>query len=243
MNNQLVAHTNSYRSYGFDQALAGIVESGYTSVDIKEKLGNLGLSAVALSGHSDLTTDEGLERGIRGVEWAAAHGFGDFTTWVGGRGAEGGDIDPFLDRIGPLAAAEASGVMIALEIHGQVMGSGELARPLIETINSDSVRVKYDTGNCELYGGVKAVDDIHNVADLLVNVDAKDKLGGQGEWHFPAPGEGHIDWPRLIALLDDFEYVGPLTVEIEFDGEPFPPIEEVTRAMGAARQFLTSLTS
>lgn len=263
MNNQLVAHTNSYHTYGFDEALEGIEAAGYEAVelsavegwtehisydddpdDVRTKLGNHGLEAVAVAGHSDLTTDYGMEVGLRGIEWTAAYGLTNFTTAIGGHASKEESVDAFLERIGPMAqAAEEKGVIIALEIHGDLMASGELTRPLIERIGSDAVRVKYDTGNCEFYGGVTAVDDIHTVADLLVNIDAKGKTGGKGEWHFPAPGEGHIDWPRLISILDEHGYSGPLTVEIEFDGEPWPPLEEVTRAMRSAREMLAALVS
>lgn len=263
MKNLLVAHTNSYHTYGFDEALEGIAKAGYTAVeltavegwtehvsydqdpdDVRAKLASHGLEAVALAGHSDLTTDHGLELGIRGVEWAGTYGLKNFSTAIGGHASKEESIDAFLERIGQLAdTAEKQGVVVALEIHGDIMSSGAKTRPLIERIGSDAVRVKYDTGNCEYYGGVTAVDDIHNVTDMLVNVDAKGKTGGQGEWHFPAPGEGHIDWPRLISILHEHGYDGPLTVEIEFDGEPWPPLDEVTRAMRSAREMLASLVA
>lgn len=263
MKNQIVAHSNSYHTYGFDEALEGIVAAGYDAIElsavegwtehvsldddpdaVRAKLADHGLEAIALAGHSDLTTDHGAEVGVRGVEWAAGYGLKHFTTAIGGHASQEENVGAFLERIGSLAeVAEKNDVTIALEIHGDIMASGEATRPLIEQIGSPAVRVKYDTGNSEFYGGVAAVDDIHHVADMLVNIDAKDKIGPKGEWKFPAPGEGHIDWPRLIGILHENGYGGPLTVEIEFEGEPWPPLEEVTRAMRSAREMLTSLVS
>lgn len=261
MTNALVAHTNSYHTYDFDEAMVGIADAGYTAVElsavegwtehvsldddpdtVRARLAEHGLKAVALSGHSDLTTDHGLDLGVRGVQWAAAYGLKHFTTAVGGHSSQEESESAFMERIGKLAdVAEEKGVTVALEVHGDVMATGAKTRPLIERIGSTAVRVKYDTGNCEFYGGVKAVDDIHHVTDLLVNVDAKDKLGGQGEWNFPAPGSGHIDWARLVSILDEHGYDGPLTVEIEFTGEPWPPLADVTAAMRSARDALEAL--
>src|SRR5436305_6714459 len=89
----LAGHTNSYHTYGFDEALAGIAEAGYKNVElsavpgwtehvdldrppaeVRSKLEGYGLEAVSLSGHSDLTTHEGLEHGVKAVRWAADYG-------------------------------------------------------------------------------------------------------------------------------------------------------------------------
>src|SRR5204863_350315 len=75
----LAGHTNSYHTYSFDEALAGIAGAGYKGVElsavpgwtehvdldadpasVREKLEGYGLEAVSLSGHSDLTTRDGL---------------------------------------------------------------------------------------------------------------------------------------------------------------------------------------
>ena len=104
MANPLAGHTNSYHSYGHDEALQGIAEAGYRYVElsavpgwtehvdldappdtVRRKLDGYGLEAVSLSGHSDLTTDEGLEHGIKAVRWAAAYGIPIVNTAVGGR--------------------------------------------------------------------------------------------------------------------------------------------------------------
>ena len=75
MQNPLAGHTNSYHTYGEDEALAGIAAAGYRYVELsavpgwtehvdldtppaetRRKLEGYGLEAVSLSGHSDLTT-------------------------------------------------------------------------------------------------------------------------------------------------------------------------------------------
>jgi hypothetical protein len=42
-------------------------------------------------------------------------------------------------------------------------------------------------------------------------------------------------------VLEAGGYSGPLSVEIEFQGEPWPPLTEVTEAMARSRAHLNAL--
>ena len=88
------------------------------------------------------------------------------------------------------------------------------------------------------YGGVRAEDDLPAIADRVANVHLKDSRGGKGEWDFPAIGEGHVDFARVLEILRGAGYEGPYAVEVEFSGEPWPPLDEVTAAMRASREAL-----
>jgi sugar phosphate isomerase/epimerase len=259
----LAGHTNTYHTYSLDEALAGIAAAGYGQVElsavpgwtehvdlgtppgqIQSRLAGHGLQAVALSAHSDLTTDEGVAYALRAIGWAADYGLDLVTTAIGGHASREESQEEFLPRAGRIAsAAEQAGVIVALEIHGDLMATGQAARPLIERIGSPAIRLKYDTANVEYYGGERAVDDLPSVVDLVVNLDLKDKLGGRGEWNFPPPGDGHIDWASLLGTLDQAGYRGPMAVELEFLGEPWPPLPEVTAALRSAREYLLSTMS
>src|SRR6266508_1696383 len=133
MANALAGHTNTYHTYGFDEALEGIASAGYEHVelsavpgwtehvdldtppaDVRRKLEDYGLEAVSLSGHQSADENEAA----------------------------------FLANIGELAdAAESAGVVVALEIHGDIMASSDVTIPLLEKIGRDSVKVNYDTAN------------------------------------------------------------------------------------------------
>src|SRR6202795_1625133 len=122
----LAGHTNSYHTYGFDEALAGIAAAGYKGVElsavpgwtehvsvdddpaaVRGKLDGYGLTAVSLSGHSALTTRDGLAV---------------MNTAGGGHQSADENESAFLENINELAdAAEAAGVVVALEIHGDIM--------------------------------------------------------------------------------------------------------------------------
>lgn len=257
----LAGHTNSYHTYGFDQALDGIARAGFKGVeltavpgwtehvlldddpaDVRRKVDGYGLMVVSLSAHSDLTTRDGLNHAIRAVDWAARYGLSIVNTAVGGHQSADENESAFLANVGPLAdAAESAGLVIALEIHGDIMASSDVTVPLLEKIGRDSIRVNYDTANVEFYSGQTATDDLPKILPYLAHVHVKDTTGGKGNWNFPACGEGTVDFGRVLEILQQGGYDGPMSVETEFTGEPWPALEEVDRSMRASYEHLTAL--
>jgi L-ribulose-5-phosphate 3-epimerase len=257
----LAGHTNSYHTYSFDEALAGIAGAGYKGVElsavpgwtehvdldsdpssVREKLDGYGLTAVSLSGHSDLTTREGLEHGVKAVEWAGRYGLPVVNSAVGGHQSADENESAFLGNVGELAnAADEAGVVVALEIHGDIMASSDVTIPLIEKIGRDSIRVNYDTANVEYYSGDRAVDDLPKITSLLAHVHLKDTTGGKGNWDFPAIGVGTVDFDRVLSILREAGYSGPYSVEIEFEGEPWPSLDDVNAAMRRSYEHLSAL--
>ena len=147
---------------------------------------------MSLSGHSDLTTADGLAHGIKAVEWAAEYGLPIVNTAVGGHQSADENESAFLANIGAMAdAADAAGVVVALEIHGDIMASSDVTIPLLEKIGRDSVKVNYDTANVEFYSGDKAVDDLPKITPYLAHVHLKDTTGGKGNWNFPGLRRRH----------------------------------------------------
>jgi L-ribulose-5-phosphate 3-epimerase len=261
MDNLLAGHTNTYHTYGFDEALEGIAEAGFKHVElsavpgwtehadvdggtgeVRAKLDHYGLTAVSLSGHSDLTTREGLEHGIKAVRWAADYGLPIVNTAVGGHASKEESEKAFLENIGELAdAADEAGVVVALEIHGDIMATGGKTLPLLDKIARDSIKVNYDTANVEFYGGVRAVDDLPSIAPHLVHVHLKDTTGGKGVWDFGAIGSGSVDFAQVLRILSDAGYAGPYSVELEFQGEPWPPLAQVNESMRRSYEHLSAL--
>jgi sugar phosphate isomerase/epimerase len=257
----LAAHTNSFHGYSADEALAGIAEAGYRHVELsavpgwtehvdvhadpaetRARLDRYGLTAASISGHSDLTTSAGLEHGLAVVRWAERFGVKIVNTAIGGHAHVDESEDAFMANIGTLAdAAQAAGLVVALEIHGDLMATGALSAALLDRIGHPAVKVNYDTANVEHYGGVRAEDDLPSIAGRVANMHLKDMRGGKGDWDFPAIGEGHVDFARVLEIMRDAGYDGPYAVEIEFQGEPWPPLGEVTAAMAASREALARI--
>ena len=88
--NRLGGHSNSYHTYSLEEALEGIAAAGYKFVELSAVRGwtehvpleadaktlgrilrmmnKLGLMSLSLSGHSDLTTKDGLRDGLKAVD-------------------------------------------------------------------------------------------------------------------------------------------------------------------------------
>jgi L-ribulose-5-phosphate 3-epimerase len=261
MANPLAGHTNSYHTYGHEQALAGIADAGFKYVELsavpgwtehvdldadpaatRRLLERYGLEAVSLSGHSDLTTPDGLEHGLKAVRWAADFGLPIVNSAVGGHQSADENEGAFLGNVGRLAdEAERVGVVVALEIHGGIMANADVTIPLMEKIGRESIKVNYDTANVEFYSGDKAVDDLPKITRWLAHVHLKDTAGGKGNWDFDAIGSGVVDFARVLEILRGAGYTGPYSVELEFSGEPWPPLERVNEAMAESYRHLSSL--
>jgi L-ribulose-5-phosphate 3-epimerase len=121
------------------------------------------------------------------------------------------------------------------------MASGAVTLPLIEKIGRDSIKINYDTANVVYYSGDDAVDDLPRVVDEVVHVHLKDTSGGKGVWDFGAIGSGRVDFGGVVRILEDAGYEGPYSVELEFRGEPWPPLDEVNEAMRRSREHLAGL--
>jgi L-ribulose-5-phosphate 3-epimerase len=260
MQNPLAGHTNTYHTYSLEEALGGIAEAGYRHVELsavpgwtehvalngadqlRRQLSDFGLTPVSLSAHSDLTTREGVEHGVKAVRWAADFGIPIVNTAIGGHASQEEDEAAFLENMSELAdAAEEAGVVVALEIHGDIMASGAKTLPLLEKIGRESVKVNYDTANVEFYSGEKAVDDLPRIAHQLAHVHLKDTVGGKGVWNFPAIGTGSVDFERVVQILEEAGYSGPFSVELEFQGEPWPPLADVNESMRRSYETLRGL--
>ena len=85
------------------------------------------------------------------------------------------------------------------------------------------VRVNFDTANVYYYNrDVTAEDELLHVIDYVASVHLKDTDGGCESWHFPALGEGVVDFAACLERLKAVGYDGPYTLELEgIQGEDF----------------------
>jgi L-ribulose-5-phosphate 3-epimerase len=266
MADRLAASTNTYHSYSLEEALDGIARAGFTSVElssvpgwtehvkrdaddseiqrIKDLLAQYGLTAVSLSGHSDLVSDEGVIEFRKALDLARKLGVTKITTSTGGHAdtSSGSLVDQraaFLVRIGPLAdEAAQDGIDICLETHGGLLATGEISKALIADIGRPNIGINYDPGNVIHYGNVRPEDDLPGSVDKVTHMHVKDQIGGVGVWNFPQVGTGEVDFPALFEVLDEAGFDGPCSIEIEFQGEPWPPLAEVDRAMAESYRYV-----
>ncbi len=266
MADRLAVSTNSYHSYTFEEALAGIAGAGYTSVElssvpgwtehvrrdstdadlvvVREQLAAAGLDPISLSGHSDLASDEGIDLFRQALRIAGALGIRYVTTSTGGHDdSSSGSVEEqrraFLTRFGPLAdEAAASGIEICLETHGGLSSTGAKTAELIQAIGRPNVGINYDTANVIFYSNVRPEEDLLAAAPYVTHLHLKDKAGGDHDWNFPAIGTGNVDFAKVFAALDEVGFAGPVSVELEFQGEPGPPLVEVNAAMALSLAYI-----
>jgi sugar phosphate isomerase/epimerase len=211
---------------------------------VKNLLAEYRLTPVSLSGHSDLVSDEGIKQFRKALDLARKLGISKITTSTGGHDASSaGSLaeqrKAFLERIGPLAdEAAADGIDICLETHGGLLATGEIAKQLVADIGRPNVGINYDPGNVIFYGDTRPESDLPKSVDKVTHMHIKDQIGGAGVWHFPQIGTGEVDYPALFKVLDAAGFDGPCSVEVEFQGEPWPALEEVNRVMAASYAYL-----
>jgi sugar phosphate isomerase/epimerase len=266
MADRLAVSTNSYHSYSLEEALAGIAAAGFTSVELSsvpgwtehvlrdstdddlarvaELLKQHGLDAISLSGHSDLASDAGIAEFRKSLNIAHRLGIRYVTTSTGGHDASSeGTVEEqrvaFLDRFRPLAdEAAANSIQICLETHGGVSATGAMAAQLVQEIDRPNVGINYDTANVIFYGEVRPETDILAAAPFINHLHIKDQVGGPGVWNFPQIGTGEIDFTPIFGALNDVGFTGPCSIEMEFQGEPWPPLDEVETALRNSLAYL-----
>jgi sugar phosphate isomerase/epimerase len=261
MPNRLAATTTCYAPYRLEEALAGIASAGFRFVElaairgviehvpldagarslggIQRLLNRFSLTPVALSAHSNLQTAKGVKDALRALDLCERMGIEIMNTAVGGAADGPEDEDVFLKNIAPLSDyAARRQITITLEIHGDLTATGLKSGNLLGKIKRPNVRINYDTANCEYFGNVRADVDLPYALPWLGLVHLKDKIGGERVWNFPALGRGHVDFRKTMRMLKRARYAGPCSVEVEFKGDPWPPIAAVNRAMKTSYRYL-----
>jgi sugar phosphate isomerase/epimerase len=130
-----------------------------------------------------------------------------------------------IDRLSALFAeavkeAEAQGIRLAIENH-QDFTLEELAT-LLENVNSPYLGLTFDSGNC-----LRILDDpikgLERLAPRVLATHIKDIRLQRGmsadRWQFFAcvpAGEGVVDLPRIIGILEAAGYGGMVTVELDY---------------------------
>jgi L-ribulose-5-phosphate 3-epimerase len=259
MHDRLAASTNSYHSYSLAEALAGIAAAGFKNVEltsvpgwtehvpreasdadlqqVRDLLAENDLTPISLSGHSDLVSDEGVAEFRKALRLCKELGISMITTSTGGHAdTSSGGLDEqreqFLARIGVLADEAADdGITICLETHGGLLATGAISADLVRQIGKPNVGINYDAGNVIFYGDTRPEQDVQAAAQHINHMHIKDQIGGAGVWNFPAVGTGEIDYATIFDVVDAAGFTGPCSVEVEFQGEPWPSLADVNQAI------------
>jgi sugar phosphate isomerase/epimerase len=246
MDRAVLGSTIVFAPYTIDQALEGLAEAGYHACEIGavkgwfehidpdtvrdaelarigRKLNDLGLQPVSLSGHAQLQTPEGSARFARAIDIAAELGMQVVNTYTGDATTDE-ERDAYFVNVAELCdRAAARGLKIGMETDSNMLPTAEIGGAILDRIDRPEVLgFNYDPGNVVYYTGADPMTDVRFALPRLVHVHLKDKVGGKGVFNFPPVGDGELDIPGFLAILDAAGYTGPVSAEVEFDERGWP---------------------
>jgi L-ribulose-5-phosphate 3-epimerase len=266
LKNKVGVATTSYMGLALEDALKGVSKAGFSYVEIaaakgiiehirpdkmgsveveslRKQLKSCNLELVTISGHSDLTKVENVPYIKSCINLAKKLGAEFVTTGVDGDSLQVA-IQQFYKNMEELGEyAVEKGVTICLETHGGFVATGKEVAKVVQNINSEGVKINYDTANVIFYGGVRPEEDLKYALENLGHVHLKDKIGGKGIWNFPPLGEGTVDFELLFKMFIEKGYSGPFTIEIEFQEDTKRTLELVNLAVKKSHDTLDNLFS
>lgn len=181
-----------------------------TAAELREH----GLTASSLHGECDVSRPDIAERIA-----AQMSAFASLNCRIMFTSVQRGEIAPDtafgrLREAGDVAGEH--GVTLVLETHPDLATNAEVALATMRGVDHPHVRLNFDTANIYFYNrDVDCVEQLRDVASYVAAVHLKDTDGGYRHWHFPALGEGIVDFARVFHVLDEAGFHGPCTLEIE----------------------------
>ena len=154
-----------------------------------------------------------------------------------------------VEGLAALAAyAERYKVTLALENHGLMAGRSDQVRQVIDAVGSPALRANIDTGNFLLVGQ-NPTDAARDLAPLAALVHLKDFRRARPDetahiykaldgtpFTGAVVGQGQVDLPAIVALLDAAGYDGWLS--LEYEGGDDPLTVGVPQSLQAAQGLL-----
>ena len=263
MKRMIGVNSNCYHGYSIEEALEGIHKAGFRYVELtatkgwtehvfptqsfsylvglKKKMQELSIIPFALSGHCNLMDQERMKDFAENIELARFFGCKYIVSSVGEAHLEDKETagnDVLAENIkSVIPQLEEANMTLVLEIHGEHC-NGIILKEIVDLIDSEHVRINYDTANAIFYGGVKPEEDMQNCKDEIAYMHLKEKRGEQQEWDFPALGKGTVNFPQIFENLAKNQNECPFSIEIEFTKDGPKDLEEVNQAVADSCQYL-----
>ncbi len=124
-----------------------------------------------------------------------------------------------MKEIGDIA--KEHDITLCMEGHPDLITNGNIGRETMKNINHPNIRVNWDTGNIYYYNEkiddrpTDGIKEMKKIAPWLGSVHLKDTNGKPNEWHFPALGEGIVDFKKVFKVANKAGIYGPFTMELE----------------------------
>lgn len=233
----LGATTRPWHTWTFAEACQAIAQAGYREVAVFSNAGKIPVTAessaeeiaataataqayglapsLLISGPKlNAELNEAIADHRRLIDAAAALG----ASWLLNGGTENpGQYEAYqtiMRETAPYAAGK--GITIVLKPHGGIGLTGRDLARVVESVGSPAFKICYDPGNIIYYtkGAVRPETDVLDVAEHVAVCIIKDCIVRDGQpdvWILP--GEGWVDFPRVLGLLKGAGFAGPLYVE------------------------------
>ncbi len=266
MKHLIAVNSNCYHGFTIEEAIDGISAAGFHAIEltatkgwtehvfptmsfaylysIKEKLKQAGLVPFAMSGHTNLMDTERIGDFLANIRLASFFGCDIIASSIGEAHLKDQAVasnEQVAEHICDLLPyLEEYNLTLVLENHGE-HATGRIIKSIVDLVASPRVLVNYDTANVIYFAGIDPLDDLPTCVEKIGAMHIKDKLGGQGEWNFPALGEGHVDFPAIFDLLDKAGNACPMSIEIEFTGAGPKDLAEVNQAVQDSHDYLRGL--
>ena len=184
-----------------------------------DELEAAGLTASTMHGECNVTRAD-VEQQIL-VQMPAFRSLGCNVMFVSVK-AEETPLDMAYKRLwkaGNVAAEH--GVTIVLETHPDLATNAEVMLATVRGADHPNIRINFDTANLYFYNEqIDCVEELRKITPFVAAVHLKDTDGGYRNWHFPALGEGIVDFKGVFEQLGNAGFAGPYTLEIEgIEGE------------------------
>lgn len=182
---------------------------------VKQKLADHGLTAVLLTGKTDLSKSESVGELAGQLRVCEQMGVKYMFLSAKSNGAPKELVYNRLRQAGEIAHKHS--VTIVLETHPDLCVNGDVALQTMKAVNHPNVRVNFDTGNIYFYNqNVDVVAELKKIMPYVASVHLKD-IGAPAyqTWNFPALGAGMVNFPGVIELLNERDFTGPFVIEIE----------------------------
>ncbi|MDP6042240.1 MAG: sugar phosphate isomerase/epimerase family protein [Candidatus Latescibacteria bacterium] len=220
----IACNLNSYGSYR-DSAFEHLSKIGLTNVEIfcpapeetqsvRTSLNQHGLTATSMIIKCSIGEINAVEQFTQSLDIVESFDVPIVFTSIKAGETNRALVYERLRQIGDAAASR--NITIAMETHPDLITNGDIARQTMEAINHPNVRVNFDTANLYYYNrDITATGELEKVIDYVAAVHLKDTNGEFETWHFPALGEGIVDFPAIFDRLNKHNYTGPFTFELE----------------------------
>ncbi len=209
-----------YVEIGFTKGYTdGLTEAYFSEAfaqEIHKQILDLGLSCIALSAHTDLSTEESIDELKRRIDFGKKLGVKIVNTKVGPKSRR----NRFEKNIDPIANyAESMNIIIGLENPAegtdQIIESGKTGAAVVKEIGSDFVKLNYDFGNSFIYskGKINSALDYKEALPYACYLHLKDLKKNNNGWDFAQIGEGVVRYDIILRELVEGNKLLPLSIE------------------------------